>query len=245
MTDLIGGLIALCAGDGAHPVLGAGAGAIGMFALGVAGSAAHCGPMCGPIVAGQVGDRLACMSVRRMTEFNRFRTGLLLPYHAGRLTTYAALGAIAGATGFAVLRHAAGLRAMLLLLAAAMLLATAWRLHPGFRATLPLPAPLLRAARRFDRTRAGGAYGFGVLLGLLPCGLLYAALVSASATATPLGGAAAMIAFGLGTMPLLAGIGMLGVSRVGAGWLGRAAPYVVTANAVWLLGAALKEGVLF
>lgn len=243
MTDLIGGLIALCGGDGAHPALRAGVGAVGMFALGAAGSAAHCGPMCGPIVAGQVADRLACLSARRMTEAHRVRTGLLLPYHAGRLTTYAALGAIAGATGFSMLRQAESLRGMLLLVAALMLLATAWRVHPAFRATLPLPAPLLHLARRLDRTRAPGAYMFGMLLGLLPCGLLYAALVSASVTASPLGGAAAMMAFGLGTMPLLVGIGILG--GAGRGWMARLAPYLVTVNAAVLVGTAIKGSVLF
>ncbi len=49
-----------------------------------------------------------------------------------------------------------------------------------------------------------GPYGYllGILLGFLPCGLLYGALIVAAATARPVTAALAMLAFALGTFPL-------------------------------------------
>jgi sulfite exporter TauE/SafE len=47
--------------------------------------------------------------------------------------------------------------------------------------------------------------GLGLLLGLLPCGLLYSALIAAVARGGPLEGAAALLAFGVGTAPALLG----------------------------------------
>jgi sulfite exporter TauE/SafE len=54
-------------------------------------------------------------------------------------------------------------------------------------------------------------YALGLLLGLLPCGLLYAALAAAGGTASPLSGALAMAGFALGTMPALVAVGWLGL----------------------------------
>jgi hypothetical protein len=67
---------------------------------------------------------------------------------------------------------------------------------------------LARLTSRIDRTGPGGGYLLGVALGFLPCGFLYAALAAAAATADPLQGALAMLAFGLGTVPALVLVGI-------------------------------------
>ena len=67
----------------------------GLFAAGAAGSVVHCGPMCGVFVLGQVSERMARLPSGRLCERQRISSGLLLPYHLGRLTTYAGLGALA------------------------------------------------------------------------------------------------------------------------------------------------------
>jgi sulfite exporter TauE/SafE len=48
----------------------------------------------------------------------------------------------------------------------------------------------------------------GMLNGLLPCGLVYGALLVAASTGGPLPGAAGMMLFGLGTLPALLVVGM-------------------------------------
>ena len=92
---------------------------VGLFLAGAAGSTLHCGPMCGGFVLGQVADRLAVMPAGTMCERRRIGSALLLPYHAGRVLTYAALGAVAGFGG-AALSDVPYLAAGLLMLAAGL-----------------------------------------------------------------------------------------------------------------------------
>ena len=49
----------------------------------------------------------------------------------------------------------------------------------------------------------GAAFGIGMLNGLLPCGLVYAAVAGAISTTSAWEGSAFMALFGLGTLPLL------------------------------------------
>lgn len=226
-------LLAGCAALPRHPA-GKGALLLGMAALGASGSVAHCAPMCGPLVAGQVMARLACLPCARLSLAARLRHGVLPLYHLGRLCTYAALGAAAGALGAGVLAALAPARAALLLLAAAMALLAAARLAgtatPGAGRAARLLSPMVR------RLRPGG-FAYGLALGLLPCGLLYAALLAASASGSPWRGAAAMAAFGAGTLPILALLGA-GAHRIPPAWR-RLAPLLLATNAAILLVAAL------
>ena len=221
---------------------------LGLLAAGAAGGAMHCGPMCGGFVLGQVADRMARLPAAGLCERQRIGSALLLPYHFGRLTTYAALGAAAAATA-AVLGRApwfGGLSAVLLGLAALLFLGEALRrLAPGLARALPAPgrAPagwtrgLARLTARIDRSRAGGGYLLGVALGFLPCGFLYSALTAAAASRNPLLGAAAMACFALGTMPALVVVGLAGqaAGRRFHHSVTAAAPAVLTANAALLL----------
>jgi sulfite exporter TauE/SafE len=197
----------------------------GLLLAGAAGSVVHCVPMCGPFVLGQVSDRLARMPGAMLCERQRFGSALLLPYHAGRLITYAALGALAGEAGATLGRLAwfGWLSGALLAVAALLFLAHALRrLAPSLAPYLGRIVPgsdrapggwvrLIRlASSRVDRTRPIGGLLLGLTLGFLPCGFLYAALAAAAATAGPLTGAAAMVCFGFGTVPSLVAVGLAG-----------------------------------
>jgi sulfite exporter TauE/SafE len=210
-----------------------------MALLGVAGSVVHCGPMCGPLVLGQVASRLSCLPCAKMTEAARLRSGLLPRYHAGRVLTYAILGAAAGTAGLGVSAALRPLRSIVLLLAAAALLLAAWRRLTADQTAANANATLFRAQRHIlKRVRPGGLI-YGLALGLLPCGLLYTALLAAAATASPIWGAAAMTAFGAGTIPMLATIGIAGNSLVLRPWLVRAAPAMFALNACVLLAGSV------
>jgi len=52
----------------------------------------------------------------------------------------------------------------------------------------------------------GHPFATGLFLGLLPCGLLYSALIAAAARGGPTEGAAALALFGIGTTPALLGV---------------------------------------
>ncbi len=97
---------------------------LGLFAAGAAGSVIHCAPMCGVFVLGQMSERMARLPTARMCEGQRISNGLLLPYHLGRLTVYAGLGASAAGSA-AVLGRVAwftSLSAALLAIAAVLFL---------------------------------------------------------------------------------------------------------------------------
>jgi sulfite exporter TauE/SafE len=203
-----------------------------MALLGAAGSVVHCGPMCGPLVLGQVTSRLSCLPCQKMSEMRRLQSGLLANYHVGRITTYAVLGALAGTAGLGIADTLRPLRGLVLLAAAAALLVAAWRQFTANRTGTVVTNSLQR--RLLKRVRPG-SLAYGLALGLLPCGLLYTALLAAAATASPLWGTAAMIAFGAGTVPMLAAIGVAGNSFAVRPWLLRAAPALFVVNAAFLV----------
>jgi len=174
-----------------------------LLLAGLGGSVTHCLTMCSVFVLGQQPNGTSAWA------------RLLLPYHAGRVTTYAGLGAAAGAgfglfaaTGvFPVIRH------LVLALAAVLFLAIlAERLLAKAGIRMPLRIGVgslcaLKAAGGLSRVKAPlRRYGLGLAMGFLPCPLVLAATAAAATTASPVSGALAMLAFGLGTTPALAGL---------------------------------------
>jgi sulfite exporter TauE/SafE len=122
-------------------------------------------------------------------------------WHAGRLSTYALLGGVAGLTGRVIPGPA-----WVTLLVSALLLIWFAGVLAGALPQLSVAVPGIAHAGRvlIGRADVPSRYLFGLVTGLLPCGLVYAALSFALAAGTPLGGAAAMLAFGLATVPALA-----------------------------------------
>ncbi len=215
-----------------------------LFLAGLAGGVSHCAAMCGPFVLAQAG----AVASTSGPALARLAGAALLPYQAGRLLGYSALGALAGgAAGLVSL--ASGLNlvlAGLLLLAALMMLGQAL---PRLGQWLPhLPAPRLPAMlqRRMGALLAAPQGWRGVLLGVqlsaLPCGLLYAALAAAAAAGSALAGALAMAAFVLGTLPALTGVALLGrfFGRRHGGAMRLAGGVLFLVNAAVLAAMALR-----
>jgi hypothetical protein len=227
--------------------------ALGLLIAGAAGSVAHCMPMCGGFVLGQVADRMAKVPAARLCEWHRMSSGVLLPYHLGRLTTYGGLGALAGLGGSAIGRVPwfGFVSGTLLTVAALLFLAQAlrrllprigWLLPPLDRAPAWWHRFLNAITRTLDQARPGDGYLLGVALGFLPCGFLYAALAATAASADPLYGALAMLAFGLGTMPALIAVGIAGQAAAHR-WRRRVSlvsPAVMLVNSALLLLLAFR-----
>jgi hypothetical protein len=141
-----------------------------------------------------------------------------LAYNFGRLLSYTALGAVAGALGQALdlAGAAAGLGRVAALLAGSSMLL--WGLGAlletqgvrllRVRAVLPrrLTAWFAALAKRPPLWRA---LVLGLSTTLLPCGWLYAFALSAAGTAIPLQGALLMGAFWVGNVPILLGLGVV------------------------------------
>jgi sulfite exporter TauE/SafE len=210
---------------------------LGLFVAGAAGSTLHCVPMCGGFVLGQVADGMARLPASRLCEWQRIGRGALLPYHLGRLTTYGGLGALGG-VAIGRLPWFGLASAALLMCGAVLFAAHVLRVAPGLERA---PAGWTRAIARLAR-RVGGGYPLGLVLGLLPCGFLYAALAATAASGNALLGAAGMLAFGLGTVPALVAVGIAG-QAAGRRWqrgVAAAAPAVMLLNATLLAMLALR-----
>lgn len=210
--EVIAELTALCR-QGLHDLSSLPAGLpVSLFAAGLAGSLVHCVGMCGPFVLTQVVTDVERSASRSYGEWRRLAGAALLPYHLGRLTTYTALGALAGrATAlFASTTGFAWLSGTMLVVAAILMVLQALGLTLG--ATSPLAGVLAKLARPLSMSqRPAARYALGVVLGLLPCGLLYGALAAAGGTASATEGALAMAAFAVGTVPALIAVGWLGL----------------------------------
>jgi hypothetical protein len=208
------------------------------FGLGIVGSV-HCAQMCGPIVL--------AYSVPMGIEGLRTQAASHAAYNGGRITTYALLGAAAGAAGgavdvvgrFAGVAHGAAIAGGI-----ALVLFGLWQagLRPPREGAVQVRQPGLSArlaslsARWLQAPGAGRKLSLGLVLGLLPCGLLHAALLQAMATGSWLGGALSMFAFGLGTAPALVGVGFAS-GPIGRRLAGRGPR--LAAVAVTLLGVVM------
>ena len=139
----------------------------------------------------------------------RFR--LLLAYNLGRISSYTLAGLLLGLAGWAVANSplVMGLRvvAALLLIAMGLYLAGWWsgltRIEALGRGLWRYIQPLTR--RFMPVTSLPRALVLGSLWGWLPCGLVYSTLLWAASQGNALDSAALMLAFGLGTLPVLAG----------------------------------------
>ena len=184
-------------------------GPLALFLVGFLGGV-HCFGMCGGIVGA-----LSLGSAPRLA--------LHLAYNAGRIASYVAAGALAGAFGQAglalgaadpgaawALRLALFLLANLMLVALGLYLMGATRILAGLeRLGQGVWQRLQPLGRRFLPARTvGQAFPLGLVWGWLPCGLVYGALFSALSSGSAWRGAGLMLAFGLGTLPnlLLAGL---------------------------------------
>lgn len=202
------------------------------FLLGLLGGA-HCATMCGgivtvlgarhriiPITAIDAGGGASADAPARLQP---------LAYNLGRISSYGAAGAIAGAVGSTAwlaqhvlpVQQAAFIAANLVMIVLGLVLILgAGRLAPlekfgtgVWRRLAPLAARLLRAKGN------GGALAAGLVWGWVPCGMVYGVLVAALVSGSAADGALLMLAFGLGTLPNLLLLGWL-VQR-GSGWLDR------------------------
>jgi uncharacterized protein len=184
---------------------------ISAFLVGLLGST-HCLGMCGGIVSALT------FSLEANTRRSPWRLfPYLLSYNAGRIVSSMLAGALAGAVSAAAfgLAPPAAVRDIVrwvsggFMIALGLYLAGWWpglqwlekqggklwkHLEPVGRKLLPVNHPLK-------------ALAFGLVWGWLPCGLVYAALAWALASGSAGHGAALMLAFGLGTLPMLLAAG--------------------------------------
>jgi len=172
-----------------------------VFVGGLLGSS-HCIGMCGPLaLALGVQDRRFHMNLRRQLLFS-----------VGRITSYGFLGALAGASGWWLAQRPQTLVNVQSLLSIVAGLTLIW-LGLSTAGVLPrfngrwLNSPPCTAASWLKTllTSPGAASAIvaGAFTGFIPCGLVYAFVVYAASSGNVVRGWATMVAFGLGTVPLM------------------------------------------
>jgi sulfite exporter TauE/SafE len=176
------------------------------FFMGLFGSL-HCAGMCGPLTLLLPNDK---------RKYRAFFAGRVL-YNVGRILTYAALGLIIGFIGQNTLLFISKgvLSVWLGLLILIGLFITGNFIHNNllYRKLSKITSRLKSGFRKsFDANYFTGQFIFGTINGLLPCGLVYAALAGSFIQLNAFSGAAFMALFGLGTIPM-----MLSIS-LGSGW---------------------------
>lgn len=165
--------------------------------------------MCGPLV----------IMVGRRWRGSRWsaRIGLFSLYHSGRVLVYmllaAGLGAVGGLLGAGSNLSPIGGGISLALGLGVVLFGLGYLgILPTTRFTISGEWLNQLLAKAFKSDRKSGALMMGMLNGLLPCGLVYSALLTSASLGGAVGAALGMGAFGLGTWPVLFLIGMGGAS---------------------------------
>lgn len=182
-----------------------------MFVLGLVTSV-HCISMCGPMVV--------TYAVNGQEQGPWYRR--LVPnvaYQGAKITSYVVVGVVLGAIGSALSLDQA--RPYVMLLAGALMIVVGLGMtgrFPWAARLTPRPPNFLTSAlaslRRKARADAGSDEStlatpitFGLLTGLMPCAPLIAAELAAAGTGSAISGGAAMLAFGVGTAPLMLAFG--------------------------------------
>ncbi len=196
--------------------------------LGFLGSFGHCFGMCGPLTVAfslshqqQTPQKAALDNSVSWQQQLKFHILLNL----GRMLSYALVGAGIGALGSAFVKSGqlAGVgsdfRRVMAIVTGVMLI---WfglgQVKPDWLPRIPLLHPLLQKSLH-DRLSAGmiklsfktkwwTPILLGMTWGLMPCGFLYAAQIKAAETGNLWMGTATMLAFGLGTLPTMLGVGV-------------------------------------
>ncbi|MBO1348979.1 MAG: sulfite exporter TauE/SafE family protein [Hormoscilla sp. GUM202] len=188
--------------------------------VGFLGSFGHCAGMCGPLT---VAFSLSQQKQASAKKWQAFYFHAML--NLGRIISYAMVGAAIGAVGSVLIAGGAlagvdsSMRRGFAIVTGLMLI---WfglvQIKPGFLPRLPILHPLLQG-NWHDRLNAAmmklsvdahwwTQIALGMVWGLIPCGFLYAAQIKAAETGSIVMGAATMLAFGLGTFPMMLTVGV-------------------------------------
>ena len=208
------------------------------FVFGLLGSF-HCMGMCGPIAF--------MLPIDRTSRFkSALQTGL---YHLGRIFSYGLIGALFGLLGKGF--YFFGLQQQLsIAVGVIMILSIAL---PRLFSKMSIAGPIVRFTNRI-KTALGSSlkkkesstfFTIGFLNGLLPCGLVYMAMIASLTSTSVIEGVFYMALFGLGTVPLMTAVVLLGnlTSYVNRQKIQRLIPVVVVVIGVFFVLRGLGLGI--
>ena len=158
----------------------------------------HCFAMCGPIAMS--------VPINRKSEFTILTSSFF--YQTGRILMYSILGFAVGFIGFGI--HLVGILQGLSIIAGIGIILYAWRyqlLGEGadklFKTTLPYNLNSRMMGKIAKNKSPFKPLLLGMLNGILPCGMVYTALITSLLTGNAVSGSISMLFFGLGTYPTM------------------------------------------
>lgn len=173
------------------------------FLFGLLGSF-HCVGMCGPIAFMLPIDRSSRTKSILQTSL----------YHVGRVFSYAMIGAIFGMLGKGF--YFFGMQQQLSIVVGVLMILSV--LLPKVFQKMSIARPIIKftnsvknnLGKSLKKKETSTFFTIGFLNGLLPCGLVYMAIFGALTSTTFYEGALYMALFGLGTIPLMTAVVLLG-----------------------------------
>ena len=199
----------------------------------------HCIGMCGPIAMAIPVNRSSNLSIL----FGA------LQYNLGRILTYAVLGAIVGSIGLTI--QTFGILQWLSIVSGVVLILFAWRkyLKQSFSGRFPslgIQTKLNKGLGTIIRSKSPFKLLFlGGLNGLLPCGMVFTALLNAILTGDLLFSSLAMIAFGIGTLPAMIAVTFMTnkITNSARQKMSRMVPYLLTIVGLLIVLRGLNLGI--
>ncbi|WP_245926321.1 sulfite exporter TauE/SafE family protein [Sulfoacidibacillus thermotolerans] len=190
------------------------------FSVGLLQGFVHCAGMCGPFVLAYSLALGGDSGARSPVSLRMILLKAHLPHNLGRILSFTILGALFGAIGsfVNVASKTTGIQATAAFVGGTLMVLWAldeWRTGHGAsfleRYSLLRNKGIQENLRKWmNRRDPLGAFFAGMLLGLHPCGLLFAMLISAAAAGSALKGGLLLFAFGIGTIPSLLAVATAG-----------------------------------
>ncbi len=201
----------------------------------------HCIGMCGPIAI--------ALPLNQKSWGTRIFSALI--YNFGRTLTYASLGLVFGilGSGFSL----AGFQRWISIAMGAFMIATVvfpqvnMALYHGKGDSKIMNAVKSKLSKYFQQASYKALFITGLLNGLLPCGMVYMALAGAIAVGSLGGSIMFMTLFGIGTIPMMFLMSMLGnfASMKLKKFINKAIPYVVVIVGLLFILRGMELGIKF
>ena len=199
-------------------------------------SSFHCIGMCGPIAL--------ALPVQKGNSWQIF-AGLSV-YNIGRAISYAMLGAVIGSVSSSLV-WIGYLRYLSVLAGILMLAYVFWPskqdryFHPPKFWQQAVNKVKKGMSEMLRSRKLHGWFMLGMLNGLLPCGMVYLALISSVATGSISGGGTFMLLFGIGTLPMMMAVGFFKnwFTPVLRTRIQKLTPVMLAMAGIWLVGRGI------
>ena len=199
-------------------------------------SSFHCVGMCGPIAL--------ALPIQRGNSWQKF-SGLFI-YNGGRALTYAALGAAIGTVGSSLawlgyIRYLSVFAGILILVFVFCPTKLDRYFHPPKFWQQAVNHLKKGMSHMLHSRKMSGWLMLGMLNGLLPCGLVYLALISSVATGSVARGSTFMFLFGIGTLPMMMIIGFLKnrITPSLRNQMRKLTPIMLAIAGIWMVGRGI------